>query len=71
MFNDFDHPGDSDGYPDIELLYQGGSIVSDMVLRKDFGITDAIYNKVFKPIENTDSYMVRSEKTKNVPTQNE
>ncbi|KAH1018845.1 hypothetical protein HUJ05_006536 [Dendroctonus ponderosae] len=58
VFNDFDHPGDSDGYPDIELLYQGGSIVSDIVLRKDFGITDGIYNKVFKPIENTDSFMV-------------
>lgn len=58
MFHDFEHPGDPNGYPDIELLYQGGSIVSDLVLRKDFGITDEIYDYVFKPIENIDSFMV-------------
>lgn len=44
----------------MELLYQGGSIVSDMVLRKDFGITDEIYDHVFKPIENMDSFMVNN-----------
>jgi len=58
VFHDFEHPGDPNGYPDIELLYQGGSIVSDMVLRKDFGITDKIYDYVFKPIEHIDSFMV-------------
>ncbi|KAL1502400.1 hypothetical protein ABEB36_007546 [Hypothenemus hampei] len=58
VFHDFDHPSDPDGYPNIELLYQGGSIVSDPVLRKDFGITDEIYDNVFKPIENIDSFMV-------------
>ncbi|CAG9770840.1 unnamed protein product [Ceutorhynchus assimilis] len=58
IFHDFEHPGDPNGYPDIELLFQGGSIVSDIVLRKDFGITDEIYNAVFKPIEDLDSFMV-------------
>ncbi|XP_050302409.1 glucose dehydrogenase [FAD, quinone]-like [Anthonomus grandis grandis] len=58
VFHDFDNPGNPDGYPDIELLFQGGSIVSDPVLRKDFGITDEIYDYVYKPIENIDSFMV-------------
>ncbi|XP_030752917.1 glucose dehydrogenase [FAD, quinone]-like [Sitophilus oryzae] len=58
VFHDFDHPNDPDGYPDMELLFQGGSIVSDISLRKDFGITDEIYNAVYKPIESKDSFMV-------------
>ncbi|XP_060533416.1 glucose dehydrogenase [FAD, quinone]-like [Cylas formicarius] len=58
VFTDFDNPNDPDGYPDMELLFQGGSIVSDTVLRKDFGITDEIYDAVFKPIEQKDSFMV-------------
>ncbi|XP_076256270.1 glucose dehydrogenase [FAD, quinone] [Rhynchophorus ferrugineus] len=58
VFHDFDHPEDPDGYPNIELLFQGGSIVSDPLLRKDFGITDEIYNAVFKPIEKEHAFMV-------------
>ncbi|XP_074030297.1 glucose dehydrogenase [FAD, quinone] [Leptinotarsa decemlineata] len=58
IFHDFSNPNDPDGYPDMELLFQGGSIVSDETLRKDFGITDQIYDAVFKPIENEESFMV-------------
>lgn len=58
VFHDFNNPGDPDGYPDMELLYQAGSIVSDPLLRKDFGITDDIYNQVYKPIENAETFMV-------------
>lgn len=58
VFQDLDNPQDKDGYPSIELLFQGGSIVSDPVLRKDFGITDEIFNQVYKPIENEETFMV-------------
>ncbi|XP_044763982.1 glucose dehydrogenase [FAD, quinone]-like [Coccinella septempunctata] len=58
LFTDFERPGDLDGYPDMELLFQGGSLVSDPLLRKDFGITDQIYDEVYKPIEKIDSFMV-------------
>ncbi|KAJ8917310.1 hypothetical protein NQ315_002328 [Exocentrus adspersus] len=58
LFHDFCKPQDPDGYPDIELLFQGGSLVSDPLLRKDFGITDELYDHLFKPIEDQDSFMV-------------
>lgn len=58
VFTDLENPGDDDGYPDMELLYQGGSLVSDPLLPKDFGLTDEIYNEVYKPIEKSDSFMV-------------
>ena len=58
VFHDLKNPTDPDGYPDIELLFISGSIVSDPLLRKDFGITDDIYNAVYKPIENYDTFMV-------------
>lgn len=55
---DLKNQNDPDGYPDMELLYQAGSIVSDPLLRKNFGITDAIYDSMYKPIEGNHSYMV-------------
>lgn len=58
IFQDLKDPNNPDGYPDMELLYEAGSIVSDPLLRKDFGITDDIYNSVYKPIENAESFMV-------------
>lgn len=58
VFNDFEHTKDPQGYPDIELLYQGGSIVSDYVLSKDFGITNEIYDAVYKPISEMETFMV-------------
>lgn len=57
-FHDLEHPEDPDGYPDMELLWQAGSIVSDPLLRKDFGITDEIFDAVYKPIENSETFMV-------------
>ncbi|KAG5900277.1 hypothetical protein JTB14_000804 [Gonioctena quinquepunctata] len=58
VFHDFSNPRDPDGYADIELLFEGGSIVSDTVLRKDFGITDEIFDAVYKPIEQAETFMV-------------
>lgn len=57
-FHDLEHPNDPDGYPDMELLFQGGSIVSDPLLYKDFGITDSLFDAVYKPINNAETFMV-------------
>ncbi|KAB0791778.1 hypothetical protein PPYR_03578 [Photinus pyralis] len=57
-FTDFDNPNDPDGYPNIELLFQAGSLVSDPMLRHNFGITDENYNEIYGDIENVHSYMV-------------
>lgn len=57
-FVDLKNPFDPDGYPDMELLYQAGSITSDPVLRKNFGITDDLYDSMYKPIEGMHSFMV-------------
>lgn len=57
-FYDLKNPGDPDGHPDLELLFQGGSIVSDPLLRKNFGIRDQLYDQIYKPIEGEESWMV-------------
>ncbi|XP_044738147.1 glucose dehydrogenase [FAD, quinone]-like [Chrysoperla carnea] len=57
IFDDLKRPGDPDGHPNLEILVQGGSIISNPLLRKDFGISDYIYNSVYKPIEKFDSWM--------------
>ncbi|KAF5286200.1 hypothetical protein FQA39_LY16370 [Lamprigera yunnana] len=57
-FSDLKDPKNPDGYPDIELLFQAGSIVSDPSFQKNFGITDEIYRAVFEPIEGKHSFMV-------------
>lgn len=57
-FHDLQNPNDPDGYPDMELLYQGGSVVSDPLLRKDFGITDELFDAVYAPINDAESFMV-------------
>lgn len=58
VYYDSTDPQNPDGWPDIELLFEGGSIVSDPTLYKNFGITDDIYNKVFRPIENAETFMI-------------
>ncbi|PSN46845.1 Glucose dehydrogenase [FAD, quinone] [Blattella germanica] len=57
-FYDFDDPQDPDGDPDIELLFLGGSVVSDVALRRSFGISDNVYDAVYKPIEENHTWMV-------------
>lgn len=57
-FIDLKQPNAKDGHPELELLFQGGSLVSDPLLRKNFGIRDDIYDKVYKPIEGQESFMV-------------
>lgn len=58
IFYDSSKPSDPDGWPDIELLFESGSIVSDPTLYKNFGISEEIYRRVFKPIENEDTFMI-------------
>jgi choline dehydrogenase len=57
-FYDLKDPTNPQGYPDIELLFQGGSIVSEQTLRENFGIRNDLYDAVYKPIENRDTWMV-------------
>lgn len=58
LYYDSSNPNDPDGWADIELLFESGSLVSDPTLYKNFGITEEIYNKVYKPIENAESFMI-------------
>ncbi|KAG5672896.1 hypothetical protein PVAND_002984 [Polypedilum vanderplanki] len=46
---------DPNGYPDLEYLQLGGSLNSDPVFRRNFGIRDEIYNEMFAPLESTES----------------
>lgn len=47
-------------YPDIELIFASGSLNSDdgRVVRKGIGITDEVYDAVFKPINSKDVWTV-------------
>ncbi|KAE8747709.1 Glucose dehydrogenase acceptor-like [Frankliniella occidentalis] len=57
-FYDLQRPADPDGYPDLELLFQGGSLTAEPVMRKAFGIDEELFDAVFKPVEHLDSWMV-------------
>ncbi|XP_060533289.1 glucose dehydrogenase [FAD, quinone] isoform X2 [Cylas formicarius] len=49
----------SDDFPDIEFHFVSGSTHSDgEQLKKAHGLTDAFYNRVFKPIEKKDAWSV-------------
>ncbi|XP_050528297.1 glucose dehydrogenase [FAD, quinone]-like [Daktulosphaira vitifoliae] len=57
-FIDLSQPENPKGYPDLELLFINGAVSSDVTLKQSFGITDKIYNKVYKNTENENTYMV-------------
>jgi choline dehydrogenase len=57
-FYDFEHPKNVDGYPDVELLFLAATVYSEPSARKTFGISDHVYNTVYKPIEKTHSWMI-------------
>lgn len=50
-FYDLKDPKNPDGYPELELLFISGTISSEATLRKNFGITESIYNTIFKSSE--------------------
>jgi len=47
-------------YPDIELIFAAGSLNSDdgNSVRRGIGVTNEIYNKVFKPINRRDAWTI-------------
>ncbi|XP_011315278.1 glucose dehydrogenase [FAD, quinone] [Fopius arisanus] len=50
----------TDSRPDLELLFVGGSLNSDgdVAIRKGLGISDNLYNAVYKPIENVNTWSI-------------
>ncbi|XP_023943773.2 glucose dehydrogenase [FAD, quinone] [Bicyclus anynana] len=48
----------SDGYPDLELLFVAGSIVSQPAYKYAFAIDDDLYDAVYKPITDMHTWMV-------------
>lgn len=44
--------------PDLELLFTAGSYVSEENYKDAFGIDNSIYDAVYKPIENSDTWMI-------------
>lgn len=58
-FIDTEHPNDPDGHPDLELLHLGGSVNSDPIFKRNFGIRDEVYNEMFANHgEGKNSFMV-------------
>lgn len=57
-FYDLQNPSDPDGYPDLELLFIAGTLSAEPTLRKNFGISDEIYNRMYKSTEKMDGFMV-------------
>lgn len=45
-FIDRKDPKNPDGWPDLELLFNSGSVISEPTLRDNFGIDEALYQKV-------------------------
>jgi choline dehydrogenase len=47
-------------YPDVELIFVGGHLAADngRVIRTAIGITDEIYNEVYKPINSKDAWTI-------------
>lgn len=44
------------GWPDLELLFVAATASSEPTFRKNFGLTDEVYNEVFKITEGKDGY---------------
>ncbi|XP_050528328.1 glucose dehydrogenase [FAD, quinone]-like isoform X2 [Daktulosphaira vitifoliae] len=57
-FFDLSRPRDPKGHPDLELLFINGAVSSDDSVRRSFGISNYLYDRVFKKTENKDAYMV-------------
>lgn len=57
-FFDLEDPKNPDGHPDLELLFVSGMISSEVSLRKSFGITDYVYDSVYKRTEGLDGIMI-------------
>lgn len=57
-FIDTKNPKSDDGYPDLELLFVGGSLVSQPTYQQAFSIEDKLFEQVYGPIKDKDTWMV-------------
>ncbi|XP_050539421.1 glucose dehydrogenase [FAD, quinone]-like isoform X2 [Daktulosphaira vitifoliae] len=57
-FFDTKNPNKSDGHTDLELLLFSSSYTSDVSAHKYFGLRTDIFNKVYNPVADKDSFMV-------------
>lgn len=57
-FIDTKNPNSDDGYPDLELLFVAGSLASQTAFKDAFSIDDLVYEKVYGPIRDKDTWMV-------------
>ncbi|KAG6462690.1 hypothetical protein O3G_MSEX013415 [Manduca sexta] len=57
-FIDTKDPHNVNGYPDLELLFVGGSLVSQPTYKQAFAINDRVFDKVYGPIRDRDTWMV-------------
>ena len=51
-------PRARDGWPDLELLFIGGSLTSEATLRKSFGLSSTVYERVYAATEGSDGLMI-------------
>lgn len=57
-FHDLSDPTNPDGHPNLELLFIGGSMSSEMTLKRSFGISNHVYNSVYRSTEGIDGIMI-------------
>ncbi|XP_075219563.1 glucose dehydrogenase [FAD, quinone]-like [Lycorma delicatula] len=57
-FLDINKPNDPNGYPDLELLFIGGTLTAERTLQKNFGISNEVFKAMFKNKEKADGYMI-------------
>ncbi|KAK9509569.1 hypothetical protein O3M35_006857 [Rhynocoris fuscipes] len=54
------YANNSEGWPDIELLFVASSFASDggLAFRKTFGVSDTLYDSTYRPIDQKDSFSI-------------
>ncbi|XP_069698986.1 glucose dehydrogenase [FAD, quinone]-like [Periplaneta americana] len=57
-FYDLKDPNNPNGYPDMELLFEAGSLASEQTLKENFGIDNELYDAVYRPILGAESWMI-------------
>lgn len=57
-FFDTKDPKNPDAWPNLELLFNSGSIISEPTLKNNFGIANDLYDAVYAPVDTHDSWMM-------------
>lgn len=57
-FFDLSLPNDERGQPDLELLFINGAVSSDETLKRNFGVSDKVYNRFFKKTEQKNVFQI-------------